>query len=584
VRPSGAHQEDHRETHLRRQQEPPPAAARPLAAPGAQAAQGVRPAGPPCGQEAEEQRRAEAERRADQQRFRARRNGQAVHPDAAGQREAAEHGHGGARHPEGGHAAKPAEHQRLHAELAEEAAAPRAQCGAHGQVPLPLARPHKQQVGHVDARHEQGEAHHARQEQEEALEVGPAAGSGGGARGNEGDRLRHVLRRGEGAPRLVEARRRHLHGDAGRQARGHVEEAGEGLRQHLGNGHQTSIPCHGGPHAHGHPQIGRRGQVESPEPTRRHTHDGEGCLADVDGGADHLRIGVVATPPEVVREDGHRARAPGALVRGAEQTSQCRLHPHHLEIAPRYQASLAHLRPFPHAELNLVIEPRRHFLHPCVRLPQPAVGDVGQAAGRTVRIQRVEDLYQPLRLVHRQRPQQHRVHQREDGHVGANAERQGEDHQEGEAGATPERAQGLSQIRGESVHGVARAKGGCASMGVRGLRPRAGAALRHALGEGVQDSTAPEARARGGTAPGRPPRVEERDRHGRSMARAEGARIGAEQGAKEAARAALSGGRGLAHARDVSAGRTPARTPDATRRRMRSSSAAATALPNGVMR
>ena len=58
-----------------------------------------------------------------------------------------------------------------------------------------------------------------------------------------------------------------------------------------------------------------------------------------------------------------------------------------------------------------------------------------------------------VRILIRQRPEQHRLHEREDGGVGANAERQRAYRGDGEDGRLSQQAEGVPQV-GKEIHGA----------------------------------------------------------------------------------------------------------------------------------
>jgi hypothetical protein len=64
----------------------------------------------------------------------------------------------------------------------------------------------------------------------------------------------------------------------------------------------------------------------------------------------------------------------------------------------------------------------------------------------------VPSLVEALRLAHRQRPQQDGVDEREDGDVGADAERQRQGRREREAWRSPHHAQRVADVSTQHVH------------------------------------------------------------------------------------------------------------------------------------
>ena len=121
------------------------------------------------------------------------------------------------------HAAGERQHDALGQQLAHDAAAARADGGAHGNLAPPAGRAHEQQVGDVRAGDQQHEADGADEHQQRRADVGDERFAHrhrreDGVLAERVGELRRVIRRGERQPR-VGLLERH----AGREARGHPE-------------------------------------------------------------------------------------------------------------------------------------------------------------------------------------------------------------------------------------------------------------------------------------------------------------------------------------------------------------------------
>ena len=64
----------------------------------------------------------------------------------------------------------------------------------------------------------------------------------------------------------------------------------------------------------------------------------------------------------------------------------------------------------------------------------------------------VEEPHEPIGLVERQRPQQHRVDDAEDGGVGADAEREDRDHGDGERRRAEQDPEGVAEVGKQRAH------------------------------------------------------------------------------------------------------------------------------------
>ena len=239
------------------------------------------------------------------------------------------------------------------------------------------------------------------------------------------------------------------------------------FRLSLFKGHVRAQPADHGevmqvvPHLHLRRQGRQEGEPDLDEAAREHesarcdADDFVAGVVDADGAADDVRRATKLPLPEIEADD-HRARSSEPVVlrpKGATQDrhhASCREHvagalahpdPHRLGIA-----RLGRHRDGPRCVGRYVLEARRALLpveeisrrnrHPRLAGPEIALVQRGQ----------------PLRRLERKRPQQQRVHDAENRGTRANAERQRDDHQQGEPRPFRERAQGKRHVAPNRFH------------------------------------------------------------------------------------------------------------------------------------
>ena len=164
------------------------------------------------------------------------------------------------------------------------------------------------------------------------------------------------------------------------------------------------------------------------------------------------RIAAQAVHPEPIAQHQHRLGARLVLA-GAEGAASQRAHAEHVEEVRGDDAGLdpAGLAlPQENEGHGVVLDQRLHGAAP---LPV-----VGQLQGRELGVdhaaerRRLAEVHQALPVLVGQRPQQDAADHAEDRGVGADAERQGEHGDEGEAGALAERAQGEAEVVQQTGH------------------------------------------------------------------------------------------------------------------------------------
>jgi hypothetical protein len=131
--------------------------------------------------------------------------------------------------------------------------------------------------------------------------------------------------------------------------------------------------------------------------------------------------------PEPVAQDRHRAiRAPAApVVVRREGAPGHRTHAEHVEIAAADEQPVHRPQFAARVEVEARAARGEHAGEHVLLIAQEFPLHVGHGLAGA-RLVVVAQHHQAIRLVHRQRLEQQRVHQGEDGDVGADAERQGE--------------------------------------------------------------------------------------------------------------------------------------------------------------
>jgi hypothetical protein len=193
------------------------------------------------------------------------------------------------------------------------------------------------------------------------------------------------------------------------------------------------------------PHLGLEHRHEAGERAGSDPDDRIGLTVDPNRAAEHLRIAAVVAAPRRVRED-HSPRRAGAIVVGQQRAAERGADAQHLEVIAgddfpdRHARSIAGLH-----RGDRGAEP--HHRGEDFVLPGE-VEEVRVGAGRVgiaVPSARV-DAHQAIGPFDRQRPEQQRVHDREECRVEADANRQRGDRHDGEGGRTCEPSQGVADI------------------------------------------------------------------------------------------------------------------------------------------
>ena len=165
--------------------------------------------------------------------------------------------------------------------------------------------------------------------------------------------------------------------------------------------------------------------------------------------ADGLRRGAEALPPQPVADHGHRVGARHPIVRGGQQPAACGPGAEQLEEAPADERPGDSLGGAPAAAREvkrLAFVVRRDAGEGRRRVP--IVREDGVRGVRELDALDVGRIHpdQGRRVPHRERAEQHRVHDREDGDVGADAEGERQHGGSGEARAAPQHPQRVTQV------------------------------------------------------------------------------------------------------------------------------------------
>ena len=213
----------------------------------------------------------------------------------------------------------------------------------------------------------------------------------------------------------------------------------------------------------GHEHLRRRAERRAREVARRHADDGQRLAVDDDRVVEHVRVGAEARLPVRVAEHRHRRLADRAVVGRAEQPAERGLHAEHREVAARHEHALAAQRLAAVGEVGAEETVRRDAgerrLHP-LEVPEHRVAEHGVAvAGLVARLRAGlragrREVDQPRGLLHRQRPQEELVEQREDGRVGPDPERQRDDGDDRDERALEERPERELEVQHGGIDGI----------------------------------------------------------------------------------------------------------------------------------
>ena len=201
-----------------------------------------------------------------------------------------------------------------------------------------------------------------------------------------------------------------------------------------------------------HRRAAERGALEV---ARRDADDRVRLAVDDDVLLEHLRVGAELVRPVGVAEHRHELSADGLVVSRIEQATEGGPDAEHREVGtgdhhPGAVQRLVvvgdvgpeqHVRREP-AELRLrSFEVAKHLV------AEDRVAVAGRAAALASRVRaRSADVDETLRFVHGERTQEHLVERREDGGIGADAEREGEHRDGRDERRLGQRAEGEAEV------------------------------------------------------------------------------------------------------------------------------------------
>jgi hypothetical protein len=195
--------------------------------------------------------------------------------------------------------------------------------------------------------------------------------------------------------------------------------------------------------------VGTRTKGGALEAPRCDTHDGERIAVDDERRADHPRVGPKTLVPERMAQHDRELAAKRAVIVGAQQAAQCRLHAEDGEVGTRHQHALAAQGASPVRQIGVELAMGRDVCErslaalqvPEHRVAEDRVGVAGLVHALRARLgsgrQEVDETFG---LVDGQRPQQQLLEQREDCDVGSDAERERHNRHGGNQGSTKEGA------------------------------------------------------------------------------------------------------------------------------------------------
>ena len=382
-------------------------------------------------------------------------------------------------------AADRGEQDALDEQLADDAAAARAEREAHGDLPLPRRRACDEQARDVRARDQQ-HADDDPEEQPQRLRQ-LLADRRAALRGRQQRHLpfqellarvrRRVAERGflhflleQAMEERLQRGERLLERDAGFQAAEDVHPPAAPVV------HVVPVRRHLRLHHHRHADARHVADVDAVESGLRDADDRELRVVHRDRLADHVRIAAEAIAPVRVAEHRDRAVAALAIVVGADDAPDGRADAEHLEERARHELARhalglaldadVHGEAPAGEEAGEDLRRRRRVRHRPARARQPR-GRVDEAVPEVfvhrerqhvaariaaVVVARAAEQHELLGLSHGDRAQQHFVDQREDGGVRADAQGDRQQRDRREKRGAAEAADGVSQIARKVLH------------------------------------------------------------------------------------------------------------------------------------
>ena len=417
---------------------------------------------PQRGQQAEEESRHHRHGESEQQDGRV--DGDLVQARQLPRAEAHQQAHARLRQRQRQQTARDPEHEALEEDGCGQPSPAFAEGGPNGHLPVPRLGSHEEQVGDVGAGNQQQEAHGAQQDPQRRLDVADHRltgeihhGAEPGVRQNRGRALVRKDRR--------QVRQQRLELGPHLPRRGAVGDARHAVDAEGAELHVLAVEAERPPELHL--------LLREREAGRHHPDDFDARPVEIDDPPNHPRIGAEAGPPQVIAEhdDGRGARP---IVPGPEAASEAGRSPQHVEER-RGDAGRGHaLRVFRAGEARQLFPVYRDALQRPALLGVEEIERVGHRQLVELRERRrgVAEDHQPLRVGKRQRAQQHRVDDGEDGDVRPHAGRQSHQSEEREPRTRRHAAAEETELGGER-HG--------SSLLYRVRRPHRGVADRDVL-------------------------------------------------------------------------------------------------------
>ena len=347
------------------------------------------------------------------------------------------------------------QHQALHEELADELPPPGPQRQAHGGLAPPAVGARQQHVSQVGAGDQQDHGDHGRQQDARLDVASPLVGIDLGAEQRQQDEpLALVLLRviaGEDLGQEADLGLALLHRHPILEAPDDAEDGRPALVEEGGHAPSQGELVH---HA-GHPEVAGIDPARAGEAAGSHADHHELPAVELDRTAEDPPVAPEPPLPEVVAQHDHGVAVGGEVLLGQEGAAELRPDPEQIEIVAGDHLAVDQLGVAPHGEA----EDGRGVDGEAGKAPglpgqvgEVRMGDVLQVGAP---LRRAEDPDQALRLAHRERLQEDRLHHREDRRVGADGERQREHRAQGEAGPQSQAAEAVPKIPEQRFHAVA---------------------------------------------------------------------------------------------------------------------------------
>src|SRR5262245_8001445 len=162
--------------------------------------------------------------------------------------------------------------------------------------------------------------------------------------------------------------------------------------------------------------------------------------------ADYAWVATETPPPIAVADDADRMRPCHAIILRRNRPAQRRIYAQHLIIAPAHELPIERWFRLPihtHGQSQRMVG-KHAGEHPVV-IPELLVSDVGEAVAAS-KAADVTEQDESLRIIDRQRFQQHGVNQAEDRRVGSDAQRQRERGHASKAAMLQQHPRGITQV------------------------------------------------------------------------------------------------------------------------------------------